>query len=250
MRTSIKACLLLCVLSGRGSAAALEGPPPTEGWENQGGPWSYGLYAIGDSISLFVPYIATGSARGHHVWERGGIGWSTQAHRTSGWGHSGLASIEDAARSPARVVWVELGTNDTACLRPGSCWFGPTTEEAAQAERWKILSEVVQAADRLVSAGKCVVWAGPREIERPEASVQEAISFNNLLRMLQGRHPGKFFSVDYNAVTWSNPDLKRALDDDLGSGTRPPDGIHPRTTEGWQVIANLALDSARDYCGL
>jgi hypothetical protein len=55
-------------------------------------------------------------------------------------------------------------------------------------------------------------------------------SFNDLLRTLQRRHPGKFFYVDYDAVTWTNPDLKRALDDDLGANTRPPDGIHPRTT--------------------
>jgi lysophospholipase L1-like esterase len=250
MRDSLKTWFTAALIAGLASGAdALEGPPPTTGWENQGGPWSNGLYAIGDSISLFVPYISTGSARGHHVWERGGIGWSTQAHRVSGWGVSGLSSIEDAARSPASVVWVQLGTNDTNCLRPNTCWGGVRDEAQAQAERWKIVSEVVQAAQRLVAAGKCVLWAGPREIEREGASLQEAINFNELLRYLANQYSGRFFYVDYDAATWSNDRLRSSLDDAL-SDLAAPDGIHPRTAEGREVIATLAFDSARERCGL
>ena len=77
----------------------------------------------------------------------------------------------------------------------------------------------------------------------------DAIKFNNLLRYLAGQNPGKFFYVDYNAVTWSNAALRSSLDDVLPD-LAAPDGIHPRTAEGRQVIADLALSSAREHCGL
>ena len=123
-------------------AEALERPPaPNTSWEVPAVPFPDGLYVIGDSISFAVPYVETGAALGEKVWQRAGFGWSTFAHRSTLWGQTGLSSFEDAARSPANVVFVQLGTNDTACMRGGGLCFDdyPKTAEAQNAERFRML---------------------------------------------------------------------------------------------------------------
>jgi hypothetical protein len=230
-------------------AEALERPPAagTE-WEVAAdSPWNEGLYVIGDSISFMVPYTETARALGEKVWQRAGFGWSTYAHRNKLWGASALSSFEDAARSPASVVFVELGTNDTACMRAGG-WCGsdfPATPDAVNAERWRMLGEMLAGSQRLIDAGKCVLWAGPREIERPDSSSEEPRAFNQMLRSMQSAFPGRFFYVDYNQYTIDNQALHDSLDNVPGA-----DRIHPATNEGRQAIANLAFWLARAWCHL
>jgi lysophospholipase L1-like esterase len=241
--------LLGGALAARPMAQALERPGNFDvAWEGQAGPWSYGLYVIGDSISLGVPYDTTGTNLGVHTWWRAGLGWSTLGHRTQAWPSNGLASFEDAARSPARVVFVELGTNDTGCMRGvGLCALGdyPRTEQARVTERQKMDAEVRAAAARLLQANKCVIWAGPREIEREDSGIAEAQRFNQLLRTVEAENPGRFFYLDYSWFSFQNADLKHSLDE-----APEHDGIHPKTAEGRQVIANLAFWFARAWCGL
>jgi hypothetical protein len=241
-------CVLLTSAVAIG-AHALERPPaPNTEWEVPAeAPWNDGLYVIGDSISFMVPYTETARALGEKVWQRAGFGWSTYGHRNKLWGQSMLSSFEDAALSPARVVFVELGTNDTSCMRAGG-WCGsdfPATPEAANAERWRMLGEVLAATQRLTDAGKCVLWAGPREIERPDSGVAEPRAFNEMLRTVQTMFPGRFFYVDYNQYTIDNQALRDSLDNVPGA-----DRIHPATPEGRQAIANLAFWLGRLWCDL
>jgi hypothetical protein len=221
-------------------AEALERPGSLD-WagEAQGGPFAPGLYVIGDSISwLFVPYIATGSAAGLHVFQRTWVGGTVYSHRHQNWGASDLPSFDDAAVSPARTVFVQLGTNDTGGLRsPGM------TPQQREIEQWLILDEVLRGTKRLIDAGKCVLWAGPREIDRPnDSSVADAASFNQLLRNLENAYPGQFFYVDYSAYSFENEALRQSLDGPSG------DRIHPSTAEARQAIADLAVQSALELC--
>ena len=230
-------------------AEALERPPaPDTQWEVPATPpFDDGLYVIGDSISFAVPYVETGAALGEKVWQRAGFGWSTFAHRNTLWGQSGLSSFEDAARSSAKVVFVELGTNDTACMRSGGWCFNdfPATPEAQNAERFRMLGEILGGVQRLTEAGKCVLWAGPREIERPEASSDEPRAFNQMLRLMQDAFPGRFFYVDYNQFSFDNQALRDSLDTVPGA-----DRIHPKTAEGRQAVASLAFWLAKLWCHL
>jgi hypothetical protein len=247
--SNVLACALAlaAVIELPSRSAALERPPaPDTAWEQQSGPWSYGLYVIGDSISFAVPYGPTGDSLNIHTWERAGFGWSTFAHRNEHWGASGLTSFEDAAGSPASVVFVELGTNDTGCMRAAPmCWEYPDTPEKQEAERWKMVGEISAGAQQLVDAGKCVIWAGTREIERADSSYDEAKAFNLALRKLEGALPGKFFYIDYSAYSFDNEALRYSLDD-----APDADHIHPKTDEGRQAVANLAFWYARLLCGL
>jgi GDSL-like Lipase/Acylhydrolase family len=224
-------------------ASALERPGSVElAWEGQAGPWSDGLYVIGDSISLFVPYGETGEALGVHTWWRAGLGWTTHSHRHQRWGASGLPSFTDAARSPAHTVFVQLGTNDTNCFRrAGLCGDVPRTRAERDAEWARIELEVTAAARQLLDADKCVVWAGPREIGRAGAGIEQPRRFNRLLRALEARNPGRFVYLDYSHHSFTDPALRDSL---VG------DGIHPQTPEGRQVLANLAFWYARAGCHL
>jgi hypothetical protein len=223
----------------------------------QSGPWARGIYVIGDSISFFVPYGATNTAAGLHTWERAGIGWNVTCHSVPGGdtndpaggaiGADGDAdSFGDAARSPAEAIWVELGTNDIGCILPGC--FGATPDPWL-VELGRVFAEVDAEAQRLVDAGKCVVWAGVRAIDRTGTAASFGQAFNQHLSDLRNRWPGRFFYVDYHAYSYANEALRHALDDPI-DGANPPDGIHPRTAEGRQAIANLALLTSRAHCGV
>jgi hypothetical protein len=223
----------------------------------QSGPWAPGIYVIGDSISWFVPYGATNTAAGLHTWERAGIGWNVMCHSVSGGdtndptgapiGADGDAdSFGDAARSPAQAIWVELGTNDVACVMPGCAGPAPAPWLV---EMQRIFTEVDAEAQRLVNAGKCVVWAGVRAIDRTGTPSEIGEAFNQHLRDLQNRWSGRFFYVDYHAYSYQNEALRHSLDDPI-PGAAAPDGIHPRTAEGRQAIANLALLTSRVHCGI
>jgi hypothetical protein len=221
----------------------------------QGGPFAAGVYVLGDSISWFVPYVETDASVGLHTWIRAGIGWNVMCHSVPGGdandpaggpiGADGDAdSFGDAARSPARAVWVELGTNDIACVLPG-CFGG--APDPWLVEMARVFAEVDAEARNLVDAGKCVVWAGVRAIDRTGTPHELGEAFNQHLRDLQTRWPGRFFYVDYHAYSYQNEALRHSLDDPI-PGLSDPDGIHPRTAEGRQAIANLALWTSRVNC--
>jgi lysophospholipase L1-like esterase len=228
-------------------AAALERPADVwYGLEEQGGPWHPGMYVIGDSISGGVPYVATGTANGAHVWVRWQAGWSTLPHRRTLWGASNLDSFTDAARSPASVVFVQLGTNDTGCMRAGNALCGgdyPQDEAARQNEKLRIVLETAAGARQLIDAGKCVIWAGPREIDRAGSARVDAADMNTWLRDLQSQFPGRFHYADYHAYSFDNADLRYSLDEAPGA-----DRVHPVTAAGRQAIANLAVYLARALC--
>jgi len=216
------------------------------GLEEQGGPFHAGLYVIGDSISNGVPYVATGSAAGAHVWVRWQAGWSTYPHRRTRWGASNLDSFTDAARSPASTVFVQLGTNDTGCMRAGNALCGgdyPRDEAARQNEKLRIVLETAAGARTLLDAGKCVIWAGTREIDRVGSAQVDAADMNAWLRDLQNQFPGRFYYADYHAYSFGNADLRYSLDEAPGS-----DRVHPVTAAGRQAIANLAVFLARAQC--
>ncbi|WP_158894770.1 SGNH/GDSL hydrolase family protein [Amycolatopsis anabasis] len=224
----------------------------------QSGPWAPGIYVIGDSISLLVPYGPTNTAAGLHTWERVGIGWNVMCHSVPGGdtndpapghdiGDDGDAdSFGDAGRSPAQAVWIELGSNDIACIMPGCPGTPP---DPVLVEFQRIFTEVDAEAQRLADRGKCVVWAGAREIDRRGTPPEVARAFNQHLRDLQNRWPGRFFYVDYHAYSYQNEALRRSLDDPI-PGQNPPDGLHPRTAEGRQAIASLELWTSRAHCGI
>lgn len=228
-------------------AAALERPADVwYGLEEQGGPWHPGMYVVGDSISNGVPYVATGTAGGAHVWVRWQAGWSTYPHRRTLWGASNLDSFTDAARSPASVVFVQLGTNDTGCMRAGNALCGgdhPVDEAARQNERLRMVLETTAAARQLIDAGKCVIWAGTREIDRAGSAQVDAADFNAWLRNMQGQFPGRFHYADYHAYSFDNAALRHSLDEAPGA-----DRVHPVTAAGRQAIANLAVYLARALC--
>lgn len=227
-------------------AAALERPANVWfGLEEQGGPWHNGMYVIGDSISRDVPYVATGTAAAAHVWVRWQAGWSTYPHRRTLWGTGNIDSFTDAARSPASVVFVQLGTNDTGCMRAGNALCGeyPPDEAARQNEKLRIVLETAAAARQLIDAGKCVIWAGPREIDRVGSAAVDAADMNAWLRNMQSQYPGRFFYADYHTYSFDNPDLRHSLDEAPGA-----DRVHPVTAGGRQAIANFAVFLARAQC--
>ena len=227
-------------------AGALERPANVwYGAEEQGGPFHAGLYVIGDSISNAVPYVATGAANGAHVWVRWQAGWTTYPHRRTPWGASNTDSFTDAARSPASTVFVQLGTNDTACMRAADYCFGdyPADEAARQNEKLRIVLETAAATRTLLDAGKCVIWAGPREIDREGSTASDAGDMNAWLRDMQRQFPGRFHYADYHAYSFDNADLRYSLDEAPGA-----DRVHPVTPAGRQAIANLAVFLARYYC--
>jgi GDSL-like lipase/acylhydrolase family protein len=236
----------LCAVS---PAGALERPADVwYGLEEQGGPFHAGLYIIGDSISEGVPYVATGASAGAHVWVRWQAGWPTYPHRRTRWGVSNLDSFTDAARSPASTVFVQLGTNDTNCMRAGNPLCSndyPHDEAARQNEKLRITLETAAGTRTLLDAGKCVLWAGPRELARPGSAQSDAADMNSWLRDLERQYPNRFYYADYNSYSFSNTDLRYALDEAPGA-----DRVHPHTAAGRQAIANFALFLARARCHL
>jgi hypothetical protein len=245
---ALAATVLTIVAGPAPTAAALESPAGFfYGLEAQGGPFHPGMYVIGDSISIDVPYIQTGSGVGAHVWVRWQAGWSTYPHRRNPWGISNLDSFTDAARSPASTVFVQLGTNDVACMRAGNflCGYVPPTEADRQHEKLRIVLEATAGVSTLLDTGKCVIWAGPREIDVPGSAAVDAVDMNNWLRELQRQHPGRFFYADYSSYSFDNPDLRHSLDEAPGA-----DRIHPVTPAGRQAIANFAVFLARSLCDM
>lgn len=242
--TTITMIFSICLAA---PAGALERPADVwVGAEEQGGPFHRGLYVIGDSISNGVPYVATGSAAGAHVWVRWQAGWSTYPHRRTRWGASNIDSFTDAARSPASTVFVQLGTNDTNCMRAGNPLCAgdyPRDEAARQNEKLRIVLETAAATRTLLDAGKCVIWAGPREIDRQGSTRGDAADMNAWLRDMQSQFPGRFFYADYHAYSFDNADLRYSLDEAPGA-----DRVHPATAAGRQAVANLAVFLARYHC--
>lgn len=223
--------------AGNPAASAWE-IAPTEARKRQ-------MYAVVDSVGFWVPFDSVGETFDTGVQVRGGFGWSTHAHAHHPWGKNLRSSFEDAALSSATMVFVVLGTNDVACMRPGElCGDTADTEQERATERAKWFEEVDSAAQALTAAGKCVMWAGPRELEAVTAAVEEPRAFNQMLRDLQVRYPGQFFYVDYHRLSFENAELNESLDGPSG------DRIHPWTPAANTAIANLAFESAVSLCNL
>ncbi len=208
-----------------------------------------GLAVVGDSISIAVPYVRRAAEDGIRVRVQAWSGWTIRLHRlVTGWQSSTQPSLETAATGDAAAVFVSLGTNDVGCLEPyGLCPDTPEPgtpeyESFGREERARIVEEVDGAAERLLQAGKCVLWAGPRPRNSgysPDADVE---AFNDRLRDIAAEHPGRFTYVDYAAYSESDPALRADFDDPES------DGIHPRTAAGRAAIAELAITSAREHC--
>ena len=260
-RAATRLALVLWVCACAGGAAnpasALERAPtyengprtpfnPYGGVEEQTStPADGGLYAIGDSISWGVPYIERAAADGARAQVRSWAGWTVMLHRlVTSWNDAPDATFDDAAAGTWGAVFVELGTNDIACLHGGSgCWENPSNSpEQLAAEQAKIGEQVQAAAATLLDAGKCVVWAGPRT--GPGSNAADVATFNARLRDLERDHPGAFAYVDYDAYSRTDAALRA---DFAGPDS---DGVHPRTTAGRAAIAELAVTSAQQHCGL
>jgi hypothetical protein len=219
------------------SSATTPGLPATH---NDGG-----LYVIGDSISGGVPYVDRAAADGVRSEVRSWVGWTTRFHRlVTSWDTSPLASFDEAAAGSWSAVFVQLGTNDIACLHGGVyCQVrADDTPEHLAEERGKVVAEVTAATDELLAAGKCVLWAGPRHGVSTDASDVDA--FEAALDGLQAAHPGAFHNVDFDAYTASDDALRADF-------ARPEsDGVHPTTAEARAAIAELAVTEAERECGL
>jgi hypothetical protein len=253
-----------CVYGPAAPASALERAPtyengprtpfnPYGGVEDQSSttpglaptPADGGLDVIGDSISSGVPYIQRAAADGARSEVRAWAGWTVMLHRlVTSWNDSPDASFDDAATGTWGAVFVELGTNDIACLHGGStCWENASVNpEWRAAEQAKIADQVQAAAATLLDAGKCVVWAGPRE--SPGSDATDVENFNTQLRDLERDHPGEFAYVDYDAYSQADEALRS---DFARAGS---DGVHPQTAGGRAAIAELAVTSAEQRCGL
>lgn len=238
-------------------AAALERPAEAVFYGEHAGGAADGdkLYVIGDSISAGVPYLAAGESNGLAMWVRFQAGWSAYAHRTTKWCEpepycEAQTSVRAAAESDAHTVFVQLGTNDIRCMRPDEMCAGydpPRTEAERHQERSLIAAETLAVAKTLVDAGKCVVWAGPREVAGDTWLAADAIAMNTWLRVLEDIFPGAFFYADYHRFSFANPAVLNSLDN---SWMHPDaDGVHPRSDEARAAIADFAVQSAINKCG-
>jgi hypothetical protein len=244
-------CGLVAPASGLEVAPTYENGPrtpfnPFGGVEERAStPPDGGLYVIGDSISWGVPYIQRAAADGARAQVRSWAGWTVMLHRlVTSWNDAPDASFDDAAAGTWGAVFVELGTNDIACLHGGSgCWENASdSPERLAAEQQKIAEQVQAAAATLLDAAKCVVWAGPRT--GPGSNAADVATFNARLRDLERDHPGEFTYVDYDAYSRTDDALRADF-------ARPDsDGVHPQTAAGRAAIAELAVTSAEQHCGL
>jgi hypothetical protein len=242
---------LLAAVVPAGHAVALERPSEFTvlAIEQSSGPLKGGLYVIGDSISQGVPYVETAASVGANAWVRAHPGWAIQSHRHRTEWSNHLDSFSDAAASDASTVFVQLGTNDAWCLRwaGGACaQFGtvpddnPGYPDFAYREKLAIVIEMKAAIDTLLAAGKCVIWAGPREINTAAAYAEDFRFFNDWIKGLANQYPGSLFYAGYHEFANGNPDLR----DDLALG----DPIHPDTAAGRQAIASLVVYEAQGLC--
>jgi hypothetical protein len=204
-----------------------------------------GIDVIGDSISTGVPYVARGAQDGVRVDVRSWFGWNIRFHRSvTGWSDTALPSVEQAATDGQRAVIVQLGTNDIYCLRADEACPDTPRDGDARAEAWvaagraAITTQVQALAARLLDAGKCVVWAGPRAGGSLRAT--DVDFFDGVLADVQDAHPGRL-----HLVRWDTDPAVVADFADPGS-----DGIHPRTTAARAAIADTLVDAAEQSCGL
>jgi hypothetical protein len=116
----------------------------------------------------------------------------------------------------------------------------PGYAEFAYREKLGMVIEIQAAIDTLLAAEKCVIWAGPREIDTAAACAEDFRFFNDWIRNLSTQHPGRLFYAGYHEFANGNPDLR----DDLAVG----DPIHPDTAAGRQAIASLAVFEAQGLC--
>lgn len=240
-------------------AAALERPADMIFYDEQAGGAQNaegGLYVIGDSISVGVPYLAAGKERGLPVWVRYQAGWSTYAHRSTPWcapepDCDVRTSVRAAAESDASAVFIQLGTNDLRCLRPDPLcapYNPPHTAAQREQERALIGAETLAMAKTLIDAGKCVVWAGPREVPGDTWLTEDAIAMNTWLRALEDVFPGMFYYADYHRLTIRDDALFNSLDNPLMFPD--VDRVHPRSDEARAVIADFAVESVINKCGV
>ncbi|AEF41134.1 hypothetical protein [Hoyosella subflava] len=257
MASVVSVLAMVLMLLAPAQAAALERPADKIFYDEQegGADAPGGLYVIGDSISVDVPYLEVGEEQGLRVWVRYQAGWSAFAHRTSKWCSpepfcQPQTSVSAAAQSDASTVFVQLGTNDIRCLRPDPLcapYLPPLSPEQRDAERSLIAAETLAVAKTLIDAGKCVVWAGPREVAGDTWLADDAAAMNGWLRALEKVFPGNFYYADYHALSFADEALLTSLDNPWAHPDA--DRVHPRSVEGRQAIAEFAVSTAVSQCG-
>ncbi len=179
--------------------------------------------------------------------------WNSQSG-VGTWPSRDIQTLTDAAHSNAKAVFVELGTNDAPCAGqpdPVSCQLG-------------VAYTVKVAIDQLLGAGKCVVWAGPREIDPSTGSpAPDGNDYDVLNDFIQGYaanhpgHPGRLYYANWDQYVWSGQNSPpgssgRALYDDLVLTTENDYGrghIHPDTQGSMQALADYAQFWAQ-VCGI
>jgi hypothetical protein len=220
------------------------------------------MYVIGDSISARAArqIVRTGRAAGFKTYLRARDGFDTGYQMYyRGW-PNGVPSFTDAVRSGARAVLVQLGTNDVGCLRYSATMCRTTPPvDSPRFPRWyrnqvsAIVRRMKAAVDQLLDAGKCVIWAGPRESESNYARKSDSQRINRWLKRYSAnhpQHPGKFIYADWDRAVYRTPALNADLVAQTDSPPNWPDSIHPQTEEGRQALANFQVRYAKNRCGL
>ncbi|MDB4985025.1 MAG: hypothetical protein JWN04_203 [Myxococcaceae bacterium] len=249
-----------------------------------------GLYVIGDSISMSpgtprdkpsdnptgfplsnppYSYIAQQNLVHKKVAVRA-LGGATVAdfRVRTGWpGSGGNTTVADVLASNARVVYIELGTNDVSCMHrstfvppgPDGVEDGASVDTCDQlkdkgnlvipadtdagytawrdAQRAKIKSDALALINDLVSANRCVIWAGPREINIYGSRAEDYAWFNNVLKAYATTKPG-FHYANLDLYAKNTPALTADWGKDWdGKGLN----VHPQTGAAAYALAQFAI---------
>ncbi len=231
-----------------------------------------GLYVIGDSISArgWREIVGTGRAAGFKTYVRARNGFDTGYQMFYDDWPNGVPSFTDAARSSAKAVLVQLGTNDAECLHRSKTCRKPPPDDSPLFARWyrrqlgRIVHRMKAGIDQLLVARKCVIWAGPREVDtRLPGRREDFERINGWLRKYSRRYsqhtkglgspawrPEKLVYADWDAAVHRSPALKSDLVAQTDSPPNPPDPVHPQTQAARQAVANFEIRYAKSRCGL
>lgn len=206
-------------------------------------------------------------------------------------GNPTVPTVFDAAASNAQTVFIELGTNDVSCMHRSQYMPkmpGTTKTDAASLicddnpkvlpdlpataysnwrtqQRTTIQNEVFALLDALTQT-KCVIVAGPREVDLYGAKVEDNRWFNDMLKAYGALHPNaRFHYANLDAYAKSN----QAMKDDWGVKWSPywetvggqlrylyrkdPAGsfeVHQHTLEASNALADFAVQAAKTRPGV
>ena len=233
--------LITSALAPAGALENLPNPPRNAGPGYDNGPWGPPVWTIGDSIS------ASADQKNYIAWFNGGNGWHTHIEATGGtnliehWRSSGgWNTFVRAAQSNARVIVVELGTNDIGGIT--SSTPNPLAEIA------KVFDYMTWTAAYLNGTGKCVVWAGLNEWGNVSVygvydQADVARAFDNKLRELTRTYPAVHYA-DYTSLINTNATFRAGL------YNGQPDTIHPKTADSMIQLAAWYTTQVRSSCGI